>query len=50
MGTSQVLKVLVSVLLVRVISKGQSKKMVKILKMGIDPIVVRSLAMVSLRK
>ena len=45
MGTSQVLKVVVTVVLVRIISRGQSRKVVKILRVFLDPIVVRSLAM-----
>ena len=50
MGTSQVLKVVVTVFLIRIIARGQSKKMVKILRLGLDPIVVRALAMVSVSK
>ena len=50
MGTVQVMKVIVTVLLVRIIGRGQSKKVVKILRLGLDPIVVRALAMASLQK
>ena len=45
MGTSQVLKVIITVVLVRIISRGQSRKVVKILRVFLDPIVVRALAM-----
>ena len=45
MGVSQVFKVLVTVALIRIISKGQSARTVKWLKLGIDPIMTRALAM-----
>mgnify|MGYP000942230061 FL=1 len=45
MGVTQVVKVLITITLIKIIAKGQSPKTVKLLRMGIDPIIIRALAL-----
>lgn len=45
MGVSQVIKVLITVALIKIIAKGQKPKTVKILRFGVDPIITRALAL-----